>query len=128
MCAAPHAWRHSTTVIGARAVSNVADKLAAQHVFWTTVSTGEEATARAGIFAAGGGVRPLGVSLRRSLDVGPATAAVPQLGGLVKANSSRGFEFHGSLVPGQYVYAVLMRATMNSSRTKLIVSPPFTVR
>jgi hypothetical protein len=127
-CAAPHGWRHSTTVIGARAGSNVADKLAAQHVFWTTVSTGEEATAMAGIFAVGTRVRPAFALLRRSLDGGPATAAIPERGGLVKANSSRGFEFHGSLAPGQYVYAVLMRATMNPSRTSLLVSAPFTIR
>jgi hypothetical protein len=53
---------------------------------------------------------------------------VTQLGGLVKANSSRTFKLRGRLVPGRYVYAALMKATMNPDRTTLIVSKPFTIR
>jgi len=126
-CPALHAWRHTTSVIGAHAGYNLTTKPAAQRVFWTTVSTGEEATARVGIFAAAG-VPPLREALRGSLDGGPPTAALRQLGGLVKANSSRGFEFHGRLVPGRYVFAALLRATMNPGRSSLIVSRPFTIR
>jgi hypothetical protein len=125
-CPALHAWRHSTTVIGARGQFNVKAKPAAQKVFWSTVSTGEEATAVTGIFPADGGA-PAGAELRQSLVGGPA-GAVLQLGGLVRANSSRSFKFHGRLAPGRYVFAALLRATMNPSRTALLVSAPFAVR
>lgn len=127
-CASPHTWRHTSRVVGARAGFNLADKLVAQRVFWVTVSTGEEATARTGIFAATDGVAPSRRALRASLTVGPQTAALKQLGGLVKANSSRGFTFRGRLSAGQYVFAALLRATMNPQRTTLLVSAPFTVR
>ena len=51
-----------------------------------------------------------------------------QFGGLVKANSTRSFKFHGQLAPGRYVFAALMTATTNPGRTKLLVSTPFTIR
>jgi len=122
-CTALHAWKHSTTVIGASAAFNVTPKIAAQKVFWGTVRTGEEATARAGIF-------PLAIGraqLRASLADGPS-AALMQLGGLVRANSARGFKFLGRLARGRYVFATLLTATMNPQRTSLIVSAPFTIR
>ncbi len=125
-CAAPHGWRHVTTVIGARGQFNVKVKPAAQRVFWSTVATGEEATAQTSIFPASAGA-PAAEQLRQSLDGGPA-ATLPPLSGLVKANSSRSFKFHGRLAPGRYVFAALLRATMNPSRTTLLVSAPFTVR
>jgi hypothetical protein len=125
-CPALHAWRHSTTVIGARGQFNVTVKPAAQRVFWSRVATGEEATAKTGIFPADGGA-PAAIELRQSFGGGPA-GALPQLGGLVKANSSRSFKFHGRLAPGRYVFAALLSATMNPSRTTLLVSPPFTIR
>jgi hypothetical protein len=125
-CPALHAWRHSTMVIGARGQFNVTVKPAAQRVFWSKVATGEEATAKTGIFPAGGGA-PAATELRQSFDGGPS-GALPQLGGLVKANSSRSFKFHGRLAPGRYVFAALLTATMNPSRTALLVSAPFTVR
>ena len=125
-CPVPHAWRHTTTVIGASGSFNVKPKPAAQKVFWSTVGTGEEATVQTGIFAAGVGPSRAAV-LRRSLGGGPS-GALMQLGGLLKANSTRSFKFHGQLTPGQYVFAALLRATMNPDRTKLIVSAPFTIR
>jgi hypothetical protein len=126
-CASPHTWRHMTSVLGARAGFNVSDKPAAQRVFFATISAGEEATARAGIFAASVGLPPSPQALRASLTAGPQTAALRQLGGLVKANSSRGLTFRGRLLPGQYVFAALFRATMNPQRAKLLVSRPFNV-
>jgi hypothetical protein len=125
-CPALHAWRHSTTVIGARGQFNVKVKPAVQKVFWSQVATGEEATAVTGIFPAAGGA-PAAAELRQSLDGRPSGALLP-LGGLVKANSSRSFKFHGRLAPGRYVFAALLRATMNPSRTALLVSTPFLVR
>ena len=68
-----------------------------------------------------------GDATAQSLDGGPA-GALPSVGGLVKANSSRRFTLHGRLAPGRYVFAALLRATMNPDRTKLLVSAPFTVR
>jgi hypothetical protein len=125
-CAAPHGWRHATTVIGARGQFNVTAKSAAQRVFWSRFATGEEATAVTGIFPVGTGA-PAVDQLRQSFSVGPVGALRP-LSGRVKANSSRSFKFHGRLVPGRYVFAALLRATMNPSRTSLLVSKPFIVR
>ncbi len=125
-CAAPQAWRHATTVLGARGMFNVEPKPAAQRVFWAKVATGEEARAETGIFAAASGT-PGAASLRRSLG-GGLSGALMELRGLVKANSTRSFKFRGQLAPGRYVFAALVRATMNPDRTKLLVSAPFTIR
>lgn len=125
-CAKPHTWRHVTTVIGARGVFNVTPKLAMQRVFWATAGTGEEATAEVGIFPARG--TQAFDQIRQSLAGSPSGAqALMQLGGRVKANSSRTFKFHGRLAPGRYVFAVLLRSTMNPARTSLIVSKPFLI-
>jgi hypothetical protein len=126
-CAKPHKWRHATGVIGARGQFNVTTKPAAQRTFWSKVATGEEATAQTGIFPSSPST--LGAaSLRSALVAGGTSTGVAQLGGLVKANSSRSFKFHGKLVPGRYVFAALMKATMNPDRTTLLVSKPFTIR
>ena len=126
-CAKPHTWRHTTAVIGARGQFNVTTKLAAQRTFWSKVVTGEEATVQTGIFPAS--PTTLGAqSLRSALVAGGSSTGVTQLGGLVKANSSRTFKLRGKLVPGRYVYAALMKATMNPDRTTLLVSKPFTIR
>ena len=122
-CSALHAWRHTTGVTGARMAFNARTKLAAQRKFFAKVGAGEEATARIGILAAGAG-RPV---LRRWLAAGAEEAAV-QGGGLVRANVTRTFTLHGRLPPGRYVFGALLRATMNPSRTTLLVSTPFTVR
>jgi hypothetical protein len=125
-CPALHGWKHTTTVIGATQFFNVRPKPAAQKVFWSQVGTGEEATAEAGIFPAAA-PRTIGaVSLREALQT--RSGALMELGGLVKANSTRYFKFHGRLTPGRYVFAALLTATMNPARTKLLVSPPFTIR
>jgi hypothetical protein len=126
-CAKPHAWRHTTGVIGARGTWNLKPKIRRQRTFWSQVGAGEEATVETGIFDATAGT-PAAASLRTSLSGGPSTA-LAQLGGLVKANTSRAFRFSPvRLVPGRYVFAALLRATMNPGRTRLLVSRPFTVR
>jgi hypothetical protein len=127
-CAQPHGWKHTTVVIGARGEFNVKRKPAVQRTFWSTVATGEEATATTSIFPASSSA-PGSASLRSALDGGPAAgAALPPLSGVVKANTARSFKFQGRLAPGRYVFAALMRATMNPDRTTLLVSRPFTVR
>jgi hypothetical protein len=125
-CTAPHGWRHTMSVVGARGLFNVKTKPAVQKAFWSIVATGEEATAETAIFPADAGA-PGAAELRQSLEGGPAPV-LQQLGGLVKANSSRSFKFRGRLTPGRYVFAALMRATMNPDRTSLLVSAPFTIR
>jgi hypothetical protein len=41
----------------------------------------------------------------------------------------RSFKFSRlQLMPGRYVFAALLKATMNPARTKLLVSKPFTIR
>jgi hypothetical protein len=125
-CAKPHAWKHTTSVIGARAIWNLALKPTKQITFWSRVGTGEEATAQTGIFPASAASSP--ASIRQSLDGGTSTA-VMQMGGLVSANSVRAFKFHGrSLAAGRYVFAALVKATMDPARTRLLISKPFTVR
>jgi hypothetical protein len=127
-CAKPHLWRHATGVIGARGEFDVSTKPAAERLFWSRVATGEEATAETGIFPAS--PTALGNrSLRSALVVGGSSSTgMKQVGGLVKANRSRSFELRGKLPPGRYVFAALLRATMNPERTSLLVSAPFTIR
>jgi hypothetical protein len=124
-CPAFHAWKHATTVIGARQYFNVRAKPAAQKVFWSKIGTGEEAMAETGIFPADPGAVGA-VSIRSALQT--KTGALMELGGLVKANSTRSFKFHGRLAPGRYVFAALLSATMNPERKSLLVSTPFTIR
>lgn len=125
-CPELHAWKHTTSVIGARGFFNVTPKPAAQQVFWSKVGTGEEATAETGIFPAPTPGTIGAVSIRGSLAA--KSGALMQLGGLVKANSTRSFKFRGQLQPGRYVFGALLTATMNPQRTKLLVSKPFTIR
>jgi hypothetical protein len=126
-CAKPHEWRHTTGVIGARGTWNLRPKTARQRSFWSQVGAGEEATVETGIFDATAGT-PAAAALRSALAGGPSTA-LARAGGLVKANTSRAFRFSPvQLSPGRYVFAALLRATMNPARTRLLVSRPFTVR
>jgi hypothetical protein len=124
-CKAPHAWRHTASVIGARAAFNVATKLTAQTKFFVKVGAAEEATAQTGIFPADTG-KPDAATLRQSFDGAPGPLV--RRGGLVRANVTRTFTLKGTLVPGHYVFATLLRATMNPNRSSLVVSKPFTVR
>ena len=130
-CAKPHRWRHTSSVIGARGIWNLKPKPAVQRTFWSKVGAGEEVTAQTGIFAAGSGA-PSASKLRSSLDGAPSGTSADslmQLGGLVKANNVRSFKLSPvQLSPGRYVFAALLHATMNPSRTTLLVSKPFTIR
>jgi hypothetical protein len=119
-CPSMHAWKHTTTVLGARGVWNLKLKPTKQKTYWSRVGAAEDASAVTGIFPADGSVP--------TFDAGASTA-VKVLSGVVKANSVRSFKFRPlRLVAGQYVFAALVRATMNPQRTKLLVSKPFTVR
>jgi hypothetical protein len=124
-CAQPHAWKHTTAVIGAKGSFNVTTKVAAQRTWRSTVGAGEEVNATTSIFP----VATAKASLRAALANGATgIASLSPSSGLIKANTSRTFTLQGKLAPGRYVYAGLLHATMNPSRTSLIVSKPFTVR
>jgi hypothetical protein len=125
-CSAPHTWRHITTVLGARMSFDARPKLSIQRKFFAKAGAGEEATSQLGIFPADGG-RPTAGALRQSF-AGNSTDALVRGGGLLRANVVRTFTLKGELVPGRYVFAVLVRATMNPDRAKLLVSKLFTVR
>ena len=124
-CPKLHTWRHTASVVGASGSFALAAKPKKQTVFWAKVTTGEEATASGGVFAATGAAPSLAVIGSSLLDGGGD--AVLRDGGKVRANSSRQLTFRGQLQPGRYVFGILMRATMNPGRTKLLVSQPFTV-
>jgi hypothetical protein len=126
-CAQPHAWKHTTAVIGAKGSFNVTAKVAAQRTWRSTVGAGEEVVAATSIFpATEASQRSL---LRAALGNGATgIASMPLARGTIKANTSRTFRLQGKLARGRYVYAALLHATMNPSRTSLLVSKPFTVR
>jgi hypothetical protein len=125
-CPKLHSWRHTTSVVGAKASFTLRDKPRKQRVFWAKVTTGEEATATGGIYPADPAA-PGRAEVKRSLLDGGADAVLTD-GGKVRANSSRQLRFRGTLEPGRYIFGVLMKSTMNPSRTKLLLSNPFTVR
>jgi hypothetical protein len=125
-CSAPHAWRHTTTVIGARMAFEAKPKLSIQQRFFAKVGAAEEATAQIAIVRADEG-RPSAAALRQALS-GVPFDAVLQARGLLRANVVRTFTLRGQLTPGRYVFAVLVAATMNPDRARLLVSKVFTVR
>jgi len=125
-CASLHRWRHTTSVVGARARFDASDHPATQRTYWVIVHAAEEVTATAAIFPARDGVAPDRGVLRRALG-SQASGALVQAAATVKGNGGRLIELRTALPPGQYVYAVLFRSTMNPSRVKLVRSSPFTV-
>ena len=125
-CTKPHTWRHSTGISGARATFGVSDRRTTQRKHWVIVHAGEEVTATAGLFRVSDGAVPPRTVLRQALD-GAASGAVLEVSGLVKGNSGRALVLRGTVTAGEYVYAVLMRSTMNPSRLRIITSKPFTI-
>jgi hypothetical protein len=122
-CPAMHAWKHTKSVIGARAIWNLKLKPTKQSTYWSRVGAAEDATVVTGIFPADGSV-PSAASF-----AGAGSTAAKMLSGVVKANSIRSFKFHPlRLTAGRYVFGALLSATMNPQRTRVIVSAPFTVR
>jgi hypothetical protein len=115
-----------TTVLGARMAFDARPKLSIQRKFFARLGAGEEATSQIAIFPADGG-RPTAAALRQSFAAGSPDALV-RGGGLLRANVRRTFTLKGELVPGRYVFAAFLRATMNPARAKLLVTKSFTVR
>jgi hypothetical protein len=121
-------WRHSTTVAGAAARFGAAH---GRGRFGFGVSAKETAGFSAGIFRAGG--RGLTESDRGAIDAalassGPAPGLVARAAGIVRAYWPARVAFGArSLASGWYVYAVRLTASMNPSRTALLVGTPFRV-
>jgi hypothetical protein len=119
-------WRHSTTVADAAARFG-----AAGGRFGFGVSAKETAGFSAGIFRVGG--RGLTESDRGAIAAalassGPAPGFVARASGVVRAYWPARVGFGArSLAPGWYVDAVRLAASMNPSRTTLLVGSPFRV-
>ena len=118
-------WRHSTTVAGAAAAFGAR----VRGRFGFGVSAKEAAGFSAGIFRTPG--RRLSESDRSSIAAAlAATGAAPVLvsraSGLARAYRPSDVVFPTrALAPGWYVYAVRFAASMNPSRTTLLVGTPF---
>ncbi len=120
-------WRHSTTVVGARAAFGSTSR-PSWHLRrnWSfRVTAGEGALFRGAIYRAPATAR----TLARSLASHRAPGALATATGRVRAGWQPRVTFKGRrLPPGRYVYAVRLRASMNARRTKVLVSRPFVVR
>jgi hypothetical protein len=121
---APVAWRHTSTVVGARALFGPTN---ATH-WWKQrrwgfgVRVGEDATYRASIVpAAGRGV----LSVQQALKVRPVLTTR----GYAKAAWTPLVRFPlRRLAPGRYAYMVVLRAAMDPARQRVLVSRTFVVR
>ena len=126
---APTLWRHSTTVAGASAAFGARVR---GRRFGFRVSAREAAGFRAGIFRASG-PRRLSESDRGSIAAalaatGPAPGLVSRAAGATRAYWWSDVAFPArALAPGRYVYAVRLAASMNPSRTSVLVGTPFKV-
>ena len=122
-------WRHSTTVAGAGAKFGSAGLACGRFGFG--VGAKEAAGFRAGIFRAA--ERRLSESDRGAMAAalagsGPAPGLVSRASGVLRAYWPSRVVFPGrALAPGWYVYAVRFAASMNRSRTALLVGTPFRV-
>jgi hypothetical protein len=125
---APAWWRHSATVAGTAAEFGAGRRGAR---FGFGLRAKEAAGYSAGIFRAGG--RGLTESDRGAIAAalaasGPAPGLVARASGAVRAYWPSRVVFGArTLAPGWYVYAVRLAASMNPSRTALLVGTPFQV-
>jgi hypothetical protein len=121
---APITWRHTTSVVGARALFGPANVTHwwKQRVWSFGVRVGEDATYRASIVpAAGRGV----LSVQQALKVKPVLTAH----GYAKAAWTPlvRFPLH-RLAPGRYAYMIVLHAAMDPTRQRVLVSRTFVVR
>ena len=130
-CAVRRKWRHTEHVIGARVVfGNKASVRASQTVFGLSVTAGEDATAKAGLFA----VRAPDAAISRK-SLAAALGRSPVAGGpllsdvrRVRARFLPRLEVHGTLAHGYYRWVVRLRAAMNPARASLFVGPVIRVK
>jgi hypothetical protein len=129
-CDAPALWAHTTGVVGAKAIFGARDQPARQAIFGISVTAGEDAYAKAGIFRVSGpNARPRRGDIDRSLAAadGPRTPTL-DTAKAVQANITPRLEFNGRLAPGHYVFAVRLVAAMNPARSQTFVSRTFRIR
>jgi hypothetical protein len=122
----PVAWRHAGSVIGASADFGALSPRPWRGRYWGLLAkAGEDYTYRAGVFRAAGAKE---AEVVRGLAGTAAPRLVLQQSGEGRANRGRLVRFpRVTLPPGDYVYAVRMRAAMNPERTSVLVSRPFRV-
>jgi hypothetical protein len=121
----PVRWRHTSRVVGARAAFGLGKALASRkRTSWGfNVTAGEGASYVAAVYPRGA------ARAARSLASTRAPGAVLTAKGSIRAGWKPRLRFpRRTLAPGTYVYAVRLRASMNTRRTTLLVSRPFTVR
>jgi hypothetical protein len=102
---------------------------ALQKVLGVSVTAGEDATAKAGLFRVAGRDAPaVRKRLAAALDRGPA-AGGPVLKDVarVRARFLPRLEVRGTLRPGFYRFVVRFRAAMDPARSSLVVGPVFEV-
>jgi hypothetical protein len=130
-CSPRRRWRHTERVIGARVVfGNQTSVRASQTVLGVSVTAGEDATAKGGLFSVKG---PAASIDRKSLAAAlehPPVAGGPLLTDTrrVRARFLPRLEVHGTLASGYYRWVVRLRATMNPARASVFVGPVIRVQ
>ena len=125
-CGVERIWRHTTRVFGARAVYGSKTRFPlVQSVFGVSVTAGEDATAKAGLFRIAGPRAPVNRKLlARALDRGPAAGGpVHYDTARVRARFLPRLEVHGTFRRGFYRWVIRVRSAMNTGRTSLLVGP-----
>jgi len=129
-CRPRRSWRHTERVVRARVTFGKKTAFPAlQKVLGLSVTTGEDATAKAGLFRVADRNGPITrKGFAAALDRAPG-AGGPVLKDVarVRARFLPRLEVRGSLTPGSYRFAVRVRATMNPARSSLFVGPVITV-
>lgn len=126
-CGVRRTWQHTERVVGARARFDAQRRFwVRQSVFGLSVTAGEDATAKAGLFrvssARGSG------SFAPALDRPPASGGpVLSVVGRVRARFVPRLEVHGHLARGRYRFVVRLRAAIDPARTSVVVGPVFRV-
>jgi hypothetical protein len=136
-CGAPHIWRHSTRVAGARAVFGEREVFPVrQPVFGVTVRAREEAWAAAGILRVGEDEqRPTHGACGRAIQLAKRGRLVaagsigPPTEKLIRVGFAPRFEIRPQRVMrrGLYVFCIRLQATMNPARVSTLVGPLFQV-
>jgi hypothetical protein len=121
---ASRSWTPATGVIGGAAeFGNLTTAKSARQKAWAFNATAaEQASYKAGVFAAGT------TAAQAGRELASVQAAKLTTSGQIKANFSPRVQFPSATLPeGSYVYAIRMSADMNQSRATTLVSSPFAV-
>ncbi len=125
-CGTERSWRHAVHVFGARvAFGSQTTFPAKQRVLGVSVTAGEDATAKAGLFRIAGPGAPVDrklLSRRLNRAAGPGAPILADVA-RVKARFLPRLEVRGTLPRGYYRWVVRLRSVMNTGRTSLFVGP-----